>query len=124
MKMWVTTKNEHKASVQRRWDNRGKMQKAFQRWRKRVWHECDERAEGKEDGEGRKEREMTYGMKHWGQNPRNGCLGFPEGYILARGDITIPYHTIGDKGPEERKEQTWNKTLGQMQSNTEISYKS
>eukprot|EP00965_Chrysotila_dentata_P190990 6174243-Pleurochrysis_carterae.AAC.1 len=24
MKMWVAKKNEHKASVQRRWDNRGK----------------------------------------------------------------------------------------------------
>eukprot|EP00965_Chrysotila_dentata_P021887 724632-Pleurochrysis_carterae.AAC.1 len=29
MKTWVTIKNEHKASVQRRWDNRGKMYKAF-----------------------------------------------------------------------------------------------
>eukprot|EP00965_Chrysotila_dentata_P047934 1590136-Pleurochrysis_carterae.AAC.1 len=36
---------------------RGKIHKAFQRWRKRVWHEYDVRAEGKEDGEGRKERE-------------------------------------------------------------------
>eukprot|EP00965_Chrysotila_dentata_P112981 3732711-Pleurochrysis_carterae.AAC.1 len=31
MKKWVDTKNEHKANVQRRWDNRGKMNKAFQR---------------------------------------------------------------------------------------------
>eukprot|EP00965_Chrysotila_dentata_P242847 6205085-Pleurochrysis_carterae.AAC.1 len=54
MKTWVSKKNEHKASVQRRWDNRGKMNKAFQRWRKRVWHVYDEHAEGKEDGEGRK----------------------------------------------------------------------
>eukprot|EP00965_Chrysotila_dentata_P086409 2851333-Pleurochrysis_carterae.AAC.1 len=37
MKTWIVTKNdEHKANVQRRWDNRGKMNKAFQTWRKRV----------------------------------------------------------------------------------------
>eukprot|EP00965_Chrysotila_dentata_P012723 420008-Pleurochrysis_carterae.AAC.1 len=29
MKTWVTMKNEHKASIQRRWDNRGKMHEAF-----------------------------------------------------------------------------------------------
>eukprot|EP00965_Chrysotila_dentata_P214177 6188064-Pleurochrysis_carterae.AAC.1 len=34
MKAWVIKKNEHKASVQRKWDNRGKMHTAFQRWRK------------------------------------------------------------------------------------------
>eukprot|EP00965_Chrysotila_dentata_P263358 6214816-Pleurochrysis_carterae.AAC.4 len=31
MKTWVTTKNEHKACVQRRCDNRAKMHMAFQR---------------------------------------------------------------------------------------------
>eukprot|EP00965_Chrysotila_dentata_P127053 4202705-Pleurochrysis_carterae.AAC.1 len=35
MKTWVATKNEHKANVRRRWDNRGKMNKAFQRWKTR-----------------------------------------------------------------------------------------
>eukprot|EP00965_Chrysotila_dentata_P131567 4349358-Pleurochrysis_carterae.AAC.1 len=50
-------KNEHKASVQRRWGNRGKMYEAFQRWRKGVWHEYDTQAEGKEEREGRIERE-------------------------------------------------------------------
>eukprot|EP00965_Chrysotila_dentata_P149601 4940420-Pleurochrysis_carterae.AAC.1 len=30
MKAWIATKNEHKAYVQRRWDNREKMNKAFQ----------------------------------------------------------------------------------------------
>eukprot|EP00965_Chrysotila_dentata_P120528 3985810-Pleurochrysis_carterae.AAC.1 len=35
MKTWVATKNEHKANVERRWDNRGKVNKAFQRWRSR-----------------------------------------------------------------------------------------
>eukprot|EP00965_Chrysotila_dentata_P208291 6184616-Pleurochrysis_carterae.AAC.3 len=28
------------------------------------------------------------------RNPRNGCLGLPEAYILVRGDSSIPYHTI------------------------------
>eukprot|EP00965_Chrysotila_dentata_P261465 6214263-Pleurochrysis_carterae.AAC.4 len=41
MKMWITTKNEHKATVQRRWDSRGKMRtdKAFQIWREKIGHE-------------------------------------------------------------------------------------
>eukprot|EP00965_Chrysotila_dentata_P181247 5983004-Pleurochrysis_carterae.AAC.4 len=30
IKTWIATKNEHKAYVQRQWDNRGKMNKAFQ----------------------------------------------------------------------------------------------
>eukprot|EP00965_Chrysotila_dentata_P045972 1527741-Pleurochrysis_carterae.AAC.1 len=67
IKTWIATKNGHKASVQRRWDNRGKMHKAFQRWRKRVGHEYDAQARGKEDGEGGKERERMYGIKHWGR---------------------------------------------------------
>eukprot|EP00965_Chrysotila_dentata_P250376 6209408-Pleurochrysis_carterae.AAC.2 len=58
-------KNEHKASVQKRWDNRGTMNKAFQRWRKRVWYEYQ--ATGKEDGKREKESERTYGIKHWGR---------------------------------------------------------
>eukprot|EP00965_Chrysotila_dentata_P201621 6180665-Pleurochrysis_carterae.AAC.1 len=60
IKTWITTKNEHKASVQRRWDNRGKMHKAFQTWRKRVWHEYDAHAKGKEGGEGKREREDVW----------------------------------------------------------------
>eukprot|EP00965_Chrysotila_dentata_P255865 6212362-Pleurochrysis_carterae.AAC.8 len=43
------------------------MHKAFQRWRKGVWHEYDAQAEGKEDGDGRIERVRTYGTKHWGR---------------------------------------------------------
>eukprot|EP00965_Chrysotila_dentata_P054703 1816087-Pleurochrysis_carterae.AAC.1 len=53
MKMWVATKNEHKANVQRRRDNRGKMNKAFQSWKTRVKHESHEQVEGQEDGDGR-----------------------------------------------------------------------
>eukprot|EP00965_Chrysotila_dentata_P236587 6201405-Pleurochrysis_carterae.AAC.2 len=67
LKTWVTTKNVQKANVQRRWDNREKMHKAFQRWGKRVWHEYEADPEGKEDGEGRIERGRTYGIKHRGR---------------------------------------------------------
>eukprot|EP00965_Chrysotila_dentata_P216583 6189458-Pleurochrysis_carterae.AAC.1 len=97
MKTWVTIKNEHKTSVQRRWDNRGKMHKAFQKLRRGVWHAYNAQAERKEDGEGRIERERTYGMKHWGRVRtiprilREYSYRTPEAFILARGDITIPY---------------------------------
>eukprot|EP00965_Chrysotila_dentata_P044844 1489915-Pleurochrysis_carterae.AAC.1 len=66
-KTWITTKNGHKANVQRRWDNRGVMRKAFQSWKKRVWHDYDAQRGGKADGERGKERERTYGIKHWGR---------------------------------------------------------
>eukprot|EP00965_Chrysotila_dentata_P113546 3752426-Pleurochrysis_carterae.AAC.1 len=68
MKTREATKNEHKAYVQRRRDNRGNMNKAlFQRWRSRVRHECDEQVEEKEDWNRRLERKRTYGIKHWGK---------------------------------------------------------
>eukprot|EP00965_Chrysotila_dentata_P189257 6173221-Pleurochrysis_carterae.AAC.2 len=67
MKTWMATKNEHKATVQRRWDNRGKMNKVFQTWKKSVRYEYVEQAEGKDDGDGRQKREKTYGIKHWGK---------------------------------------------------------
>eukprot|EP00965_Chrysotila_dentata_P131058 4332445-Pleurochrysis_carterae.AAC.3 len=57
MKTWIATKNEHKANVQRRWDNRGRLHTAFQIWRKRIRHECDEQVEEKQDGNKRLERE-------------------------------------------------------------------
>eukprot|EP00965_Chrysotila_dentata_P110711 3657998-Pleurochrysis_carterae.AAC.1 len=57
MKMWITIKNEHKAAEQKRWDNRGKMSKAFQSWRKRLGLEYNNQIRGKEDGERGKERE-------------------------------------------------------------------
>eukprot|EP00965_Chrysotila_dentata_P155614 5142150-Pleurochrysis_carterae.AAC.1 len=60
MKTWITIKNEHKASVQRRWDNRGLMRKAFQSWRKRAWHEYEAQRKGKEDGERGKGREDVW----------------------------------------------------------------
>eukprot|EP00965_Chrysotila_dentata_P042823 1421333-Pleurochrysis_carterae.AAC.1 len=67
MKTWIATKNAHKAKVQRRWDNRGKMNKAFQRWRRRVKHEDEERVDGKEEGDRRLEKDRTYGIKNWGK---------------------------------------------------------
>eukprot|EP00965_Chrysotila_dentata_P238409 6202480-Pleurochrysis_carterae.AAC.1 len=44
------------------------MHKAFQRWRKGVWHEYDAQAEGREEGEERGKGERTYGVKHWGRS--------------------------------------------------------
>eukprot|EP00965_Chrysotila_dentata_P096742 3197289-Pleurochrysis_carterae.AAC.3 len=43
------------------------MNKAFQTWRKRLRREHDEQEEGKEEGNGRLERERAYGIKHWGK---------------------------------------------------------
>eukprot|EP00965_Chrysotila_dentata_P179566 5929032-Pleurochrysis_carterae.AAC.1 len=43
------------------------MNKAFQRWRKRVRHEYDGQVEGTEDGDRRLEREGTYGIEYWGK---------------------------------------------------------
>eukprot|EP00965_Chrysotila_dentata_P217036 6189738-Pleurochrysis_carterae.AAC.2 len=67
MKTWIATKNEHKAYVQRRWDNRDKMNKAFQTWRKGLRQEYDEQGAGKEEGKERIEREKTHGIKYWGR---------------------------------------------------------
>eukprot|EP00965_Chrysotila_dentata_P196097 6177382-Pleurochrysis_carterae.AAC.1 len=69
MKTWIMVKNDHKANVQhqRRWDNRGIMTKVFQRWRKSVWHEYGAQEMGKEEGKRVREKERTYGIKHWGR---------------------------------------------------------
>eukprot|EP00965_Chrysotila_dentata_P204130 6182154-Pleurochrysis_carterae.AAC.1 len=67
MTTWVITKNEHKVKVQRRWDNRGNANNAFQKWKKRVRHDCEEQVEGNEERDSRQERETTYGIKHWGK---------------------------------------------------------
>eukprot|EP00965_Chrysotila_dentata_P098402 3252523-Pleurochrysis_carterae.AAC.1 len=56
MKTWIATKNEHKAYVQQRWDNRGEMHRAFYKWRKRVGHEYEAQAGGKEDRDGGKRK--------------------------------------------------------------------
>eukprot|EP00965_Chrysotila_dentata_P151323 5001581-Pleurochrysis_carterae.AAC.1 len=67
MKEWVIKKNEGKASVQRRWDNRGKMHRAFQNWRRGIGHEYKVREAGTEEGGGDIEKERTYGIKYWGR---------------------------------------------------------
>eukprot|EP00965_Chrysotila_dentata_P050157 1661638-Pleurochrysis_carterae.AAC.1 len=93
-----SNENEHKAGVQRRWHNTVKMHKAFQNWGKRVRHEYDAQARGKEDGEGgKKERgrtELNIGVESG--RCRDYIHRSPEAYILARGvvDISIPYHTL------------------------------
>eukprot|EP00965_Chrysotila_dentata_P228037 6196368-Pleurochrysis_carterae.AAC.1 len=51
MKLWIEKKNEHKASVQRRWDNRGSTLKLFIRWKRNVGYgqgECPDRGKGTE----------------------------------------------------------------------------
>eukprot|EP00965_Chrysotila_dentata_P064495 2138581-Pleurochrysis_carterae.AAC.1 len=107
MKKWITAKNEHKAAVQKRWDNRDKMSKAFRNWRKRLELEGHQ-IRGKEDGKREIEREKTYGIKHWGRvrsvpkihiqmisikTPDMGALGplRPTSSLLEE---ILPYHTI------------------------------
>eukprot|EP00965_Chrysotila_dentata_P136833 4525585-Pleurochrysis_carterae.AAC.1 len=43
------------------------MYMAFQRWRKGTGHDYNTQSVGAEDGEGRIEKERTYGIKHWGR---------------------------------------------------------
>eukprot|EP00965_Chrysotila_dentata_P021086 698329-Pleurochrysis_carterae.AAC.1 len=43
------------------------MNKAFQKWKKRVRHEQDEQEGGGKDGDERIEKEKTYGIKRWGK---------------------------------------------------------
>eukprot|EP00965_Chrysotila_dentata_P195733 6177151-Pleurochrysis_carterae.AAC.1 len=73
MKIWLEKKNEHKAGVQRRWDNRGKTLQMFMRWRRKVGYKQDEQEnldggkgkEAEEVEEGNKEK--NYGIKYWGR---------------------------------------------------------
>eukprot|EP00965_Chrysotila_dentata_P050844 1686181-Pleurochrysis_carterae.AAC.1 len=54
MKTWITIKNEQKDKAQKRWDNRGMMNKTFQRWKTRVKHE--EQGDGEEERDRRVEK--------------------------------------------------------------------
>eukprot|EP00965_Chrysotila_dentata_P117409 3880472-Pleurochrysis_carterae.AAC.1 len=65
MKTWVNIKNEQRDKVQKRWDNRGIMNKAFQIWKTRVIHE--EQGDREEEGDRRLEKVRTYGIKNWGK---------------------------------------------------------
>eukprot|EP00965_Chrysotila_dentata_P002473 80247-Pleurochrysis_carterae.AAC.1 len=67
MKEWVTKKNEGKAKVQNRWDNRGKMYMAFQRWRNGIGDDLNVRVMDEEMRKGNIEKERNYGIKHWGR---------------------------------------------------------
>eukprot|EP00965_Chrysotila_dentata_P052355 1736629-Pleurochrysis_carterae.AAC.1 len=58
------------------------MNKAFQRWRSRVRHECDEQAEGKEEGDRRLERErglmeLNIGDDFFAGNAKTPEMGAP-----------------------------------------------
>eukprot|EP00965_Chrysotila_dentata_P210989 6186213-Pleurochrysis_carterae.AAC.8 len=59
MKMWTERKNEHRASVQQRWDNRGKTNKAFTRWNKATGYENKEKDGRKENEEADEKRRHT-----------------------------------------------------------------
>eukprot|EP00965_Chrysotila_dentata_P147350 4864394-Pleurochrysis_carterae.AAC.1 len=72
MNLWIEKKNENKASVQRRWDNKGKTLKLFMRWKRNAGYGRGEhdpnRGKGVEvkETEGGK-TEKAYGIKHWGR---------------------------------------------------------
>eukprot|EP00965_Chrysotila_dentata_P017585 584100-Pleurochrysis_carterae.AAC.1 len=62
MKAWIEKKNEHKAVVQRRWDNKGKTLQMFMRWRRKVGHR--QTKQESPDGErGKKGEEVEGGKK-------------------------------------------------------------
>eukprot|EP00965_Chrysotila_dentata_P178534 5896288-Pleurochrysis_carterae.AAC.1 len=56
MKMWTGRNNEHKANVQRRWDNRCTMSKVFKRWKLTTGIENKDNEEGTEGNKGPEER--------------------------------------------------------------------
>eukprot|EP00965_Chrysotila_dentata_P036933 1228858-Pleurochrysis_carterae.AAC.1 len=112
MKLWTEKKNEHKAVVQRRWDNRGKMLQMFMRWRRKAGYRQNEqespdgeKEKMKADEVDRGEKEKTYGIKYWGRvraiprihlrvkNFLQKGVGTPEAYILARGALILSYLT-------------------------------
>eukprot|EP00965_Chrysotila_dentata_P252420 6210665-Pleurochrysis_carterae.AAC.2 len=68
MKKWIEKKNEPKASVQRRWEHRGIVNKAPKRWKSATGDENNDKdgrtEEYKENEEG---EEKIYGIKHWGR---------------------------------------------------------
>eukprot|EP00965_Chrysotila_dentata_P200734 6180140-Pleurochrysis_carterae.AAC.4 len=67
LKNWMEKKNEHRAYVQQRWDNRGIMNKAFQKWKSLIRGRRNDKDQGQgyRDVEGNKEK--TYGIKDWGR---------------------------------------------------------
>eukprot|EP00965_Chrysotila_dentata_P174583 5763165-Pleurochrysis_carterae.AAC.1 len=67
MEKWMDEKNEHRARVQRRWDNRGIMKEASQKWKSLIRREHMDKDMGQEHKEDEGNKEKTYGIKHWGR---------------------------------------------------------
>eukprot|EP00965_Chrysotila_dentata_P105285 3477306-Pleurochrysis_carterae.AAC.1 len=65
MKKWMDKKNEQRARVQRRWDNRGIMKDAFQKWISLIHRVDTDRGQIRKEEKVKKEK--TYGIKHWGR---------------------------------------------------------
>eukprot|EP00965_Chrysotila_dentata_P031798 1060483-Pleurochrysis_carterae.AAC.1 len=49
MKRWMEKKNEHRAGVQRRWDNIGITNKAFQKWKSSTQSGHNDKDQGQGD---------------------------------------------------------------------------
>eukprot|EP00965_Chrysotila_dentata_P133380 4410261-Pleurochrysis_carterae.AAC.1 len=67
MKNWMAKKNKHRAGVQRRWDNRGKMKEVFQKWKAVMTIDHTDNDKGEEHEKDNGVKEKTYGIKHWGR---------------------------------------------------------
>eukprot|EP00965_Chrysotila_dentata_P143642 4746298-Pleurochrysis_carterae.AAC.1 len=86
MKTRIEKKNEHKASVQRRWGNRGNMNKAFKRWKPEGWEKSKRGRGGKKEediwnetlGQGQDNTENT----HTGQKLLADGWELDDHYIL------------------------------------------
>eukprot|EP00965_Chrysotila_dentata_P257568 6212928-Pleurochrysis_carterae.AAC.3 len=61
MKKWTKKKNEHKAKVQRRWDDKGMMNVAFKRWKSTTGYKDATEKGGKEKNRD-EQKEKTYGI--------------------------------------------------------------
>eukprot|EP00965_Chrysotila_dentata_P062111 2057802-Pleurochrysis_carterae.AAC.1 len=57
-------KNEQRACVQQRWDNRGVMKETFQKWKSLIRCEHKDKDRGQEHKEEEGNKEKTYGIKH------------------------------------------------------------
>eukprot|EP00965_Chrysotila_dentata_P134433 4445922-Pleurochrysis_carterae.AAC.1 len=74
MKNWMDKKNEHRAFVQKRWDNRGITKEVFQKWKaitrsgKAITRpDSSDNDKGTEHEKDKGINEKTYGIKHWGR---------------------------------------------------------
>eukprot|EP00965_Chrysotila_dentata_P106407 3514381-Pleurochrysis_carterae.AAC.1 len=67
MKNWMGERDRHKAYVQRRWDNRGIMREALQKWKIIITQAHKSDGGEKEHKERKGNIEKKYGIKHWGR---------------------------------------------------------